>query len=152
MQHLKQLIVTLINKQGMKKIISTVTLLSSVIAASAGTGFNDQVFSVCAGIFVMIAILGFILTFLKQILEHRLKNRILDKGIPENLVATLLQPKNGEEKNVNIKWFAILAGLGAGLLAVYYTQPLDIHSLAIMAFSISLSFLGYYFFTRREKN
>src|SRR4030095_7126889 len=129
MQHFKHLIVTLINKPVMKKIIATVTFLSSVIAASAGTGFNDQVFSVCAGIFVMIAILGFILTFLKQILEHRLKNRILDKGIPENLVTTLLQPKNVDEKNVNIKWFAILAGLGAGLLVVYYTQPLDIHSL-----------------------
>jgi hypothetical protein len=136
----------------MKKIITTATLLFGVFAASAGDGFNEQVFGVCAGIFIMLAILGFIITFLKQILEHRLKNRILDKGIPEELVTTLLQPKNGEEKNVNIKWFAILAGLGAGLLIVYYTQPLDIHSLAIMAFSISLSFLGYYFFTRREKN
>ena len=135
----------------MKKIITTVALFFCVMAANAGDGFNDQVFSVCAGIFVMIAILGFILTFLKQILEHRLKNRILDKGIPENLVTTLLQPKNVDEKNVNIKWFAILAGLGAGLLVVYYTQPLDIHSLAIMAFSISLSFLGYYFFTRRSE-
>ena len=128
-------------------------ILCSVITAYAGDGFNDEVFHVCAGIFVMLAILAFILSFFNKILEHRLKNRILDKGIPENLVTTLLQPKTVDEKNVNIKWFAILAGLGAGLLVVYYTQPLDIHSLAIMAFSISLSFLGYYFFTRRsEKN
>jgi len=152
MQHLRLLFVTLINKPAMKKIITTVTLLFGAIAANAGDGFNDQVFSACAGIFIMITLLGFILSFLKQILEHRLKNRILDKGIPENLVTTLLQPKNVDEKNTNIKWFAILAGLGAGLLVVYYTQPLDIHSLAIMAFSISLSFLGYYFFTRRKKN
>jgi hypothetical protein len=39
--------------------------------------------------------------------------------------------------------------LGAGLMIVNYTQPLGIHSLAIMAFSISLSFLGYYFFIRQ---
>ena len=61
----------------------------------------------------------------------------------------LLQTNSGEEKHINIKWFAILAGLGIGLLLVYYTKPLDIHSLAIMAFSISLSFLGYYFFVKQ---
>lgn len=134
----------------MKKIMITVTIFFSVITANAGDGFNDEIFQVSAAIFVMLAVLAFILTFLQKILEHRLKNRILDKGIPENLVSTLLQTNNNDEKNVNIKWFAILAGLGAGLLIVYYTQPLDIHSLAIMAFSISLSFLGYYFFTRRS--
>jgi len=152
LQHLNPQFVKLINKAAMKKIITTVTVLLCVFAAYAGDGYNDEIFQVCAAIFVMLAILAFIITFLQRILDHRLKNRILDKGIPENLVTSLLQPKNGEEKNVNIKWFAILAGLGAGLLVVYYTQPLNIHSLAIMAFSISLSFLGYYFFTRREKN
>ena len=135
----------------MKKITTTATFLFGVISANAGDGYNEEIFQVCAAIFVMLAILGFIITFLQRILDHRLKNRILDKGIPENLVSSLLQTNHGgEEKNVNIKWFAILAGLGAGLLIVYYTQPLDIHSLAIMAFSISLSFLGYYFFTRRS--
>ena len=133
----------------MKKIMTTLTAIFSVIAANAGDGYSEDIFQVSAAIFVMLAVLVFILTFLQKILDHRLKNRILDKGIPENLVSTLLQTSHGEEKNVNIKWFAILAGLGAGLLLVYYTQPLDIHSLAIMAFSISLSFLGYYFFTRR---
>src|SRR4029078_6291085 len=107
MQHLRLLFVTLINKPAMKKIITTVTLLFGAIAANAGDGFNNQVFSACAGIFIIITLLGFILSFLKQILEHRLKNRILDKGIPENLVTTLLQPKNVDEKNANIKWFAI---------------------------------------------
>jgi hypothetical protein len=152
MQHLRQQFVKLINKPAMKKIMTTVTVLSSATVVNAGNGFNDQVFSVCAGIFILLAILTFIINFLQKILDHRLKNRILDKGIPENLVTSLLQPKHGEEKNINIKWFAILAGLGAGLLVVYYTQPLDIHSLAIMAFSISLSFLGYYFFTRKSEN
>lgn len=135
----------------MKKLITTVTVLHAVIAANAGDGYNEEVFQICAAIFVMLAVMAFILTFLKKILEHRLKNRILDKGIPENLVTSLLQTDTpGNEKHINIKWFAILAGLGTGLLLVYYTKPLDIHSLAIMAFSISLSFLGYYFFIRQS--
>jgi len=64
------------------------------------------------------------------------------------VISSLLQTKTGEDRNINIKWFAILAGIGAGLMIVNYTMPLGFHSIAIMAFSISLSFLGYYFFLR----
>jgi hypothetical protein len=134
----------------MKKIISTVIVLHAIIAANAqgSNGYNEDVFEVSAAIFVVLAFMFFILAFLKSILEHRLKNKIVDKGVPENVVSSILQSSTGEEKHRNIKWFAILAGVGAGLLIVYYTQPLDIHSLAIMAFSISLSFLGYYLFIK----
>jgi hypothetical protein len=134
----------------MKKIISTVIVLHAIIAANAqgSNGYNEDVFEVSAAIFVVLAFMFFILAFLKSILEHRLKNKIVDKGVPENVVSSILQSSTGEEKHRNIKWFAILAGVGAGLLIVYYTQPLDIHSLAIMAFSISLSFLGYYLFLK----
>lgn len=134
----------------MKKVIITAFIVHGVIAANAqGNGYNQEVFQACAIISVILAIMFFILALLKRILEHRLKNKIVDKGIPENLVTSLLQTNSGEEKHINIKWFAILAGLGIGLLLVYYTKPLDIHSLAIMAFSISLSFLGYYFFVKQ---
>ena len=134
----------------MKKIITTVIALHAIIAANAqgNNGYNEEVFQVSAAIIVALAIMAFILAFLKSILEHRLKNKIVDKGVPENVISSILQPGTGEEKHRNIKWFAILAGIGAGLLVVYYTRPLDIHSLAIMAFSISLSFLGYYLFIK----
>ena len=135
----------------MKKIITTVIVLHGIIAANAqeSNGYNEDVFQVSAAIIVMLAILVFILAFLKSILEHRLKNKIVDKGVPENVISSILQPNTSEEKHRNIKWFAILAGIGAGLLIVYYTQPLDIHSLAIMALSISLSFLGYHLFIKQ---
>jgi hypothetical protein len=44
-----------------------------------------------------------------------------------------------------------LASTGVGLIIVYYTMPLDIHSWAIMAISISFGFLGYYFFLRESE-
>jgi hypothetical protein len=93
----------------------------------------------------------FILTVLKRILEHRLKNKIIDKGISENIASSILQTTPTEGRNAYIKWFAILAGIGLGLTGVNYTQPLGFHSLAIMAFSISLSFLGYYLFTKNTE-
>ena len=120
----------------MKKLITTVIILHLVIVANAQNGYNPEVFHICATIFILLAVMAFILSFLKKILEHRLKNKIVDKGIPENVVSSILQTNSGEQKHINIKWFALLAGTGAGLLIVYYTKPLDIHSLAIMAFSI----------------
>ena len=111
---------------------------------------NTEIFEICATIFTVGLFMLFFLTVLKQIFENRLKNKIVDKGISETIADRILSTNRNENKNVNIKWFSILAGLGIGLTAVNYTQPLGFHSLAIMAFSISLSFLGYYFFTRNS--
>lgn len=111
--------------------------------------YNQDIFEACAAIFVVGMFMIFIITVMKKIFEQRLKNKIVDKGISESMAQSILETKSTEEnKNANIKWFAILAGIGLGLTGINYTQPLGFHSLAIMAFSISLSFLGYYLFTR----
>jgi hypothetical protein len=136
----------------MKKIITTaIATLGIVIAKAQGNnGMDEEFFQVCAVIFVMLSIMAFILAIIKKIIDYRLKNKIIDKGISENIASSILQTTPHEGTNTNIKWFAISAGLGAGLMIVNYTQPLGFHSLAVMAFSISLSFLGYYFFIRQS--
>ena len=137
----------------MKKIITITTTILATITLNAqdtvqqqGTHIDMRVFDICAQVLVFALLMIFILTILKRVLDYRIKTKIVEKGIPENIVSSILQTNAPEGRNINIKWFAILAGLGAGLLIVNYTQPLGFHSLAIMAFSISLSFLGYYFF------
>ena len=136
----------------MKKTITIafVTLMPFLASAQDRDlpGIDKGIFRICATIFLIGLFMVFILSILKRFLEHRLKNKIVDKGIPENIASSILQDTTKEDGNVNVKWFAILAGLGAGLLIVNYTQPLGIHSLAIMSFCISASFLGYYYFTR----
>lgn len=136
----------------MKKIITTVIATFVIVAANAqgNSEFDRNVFEACAVIFVMLAIMVFILAVIKKIMDYRLKNKIVDKGISENIASSILQTTPHEGINANIKWFAILAGIGAGLMLVNYTQPLGFHSVAIMAFSTSLSFLGYYFFIRQS--
>jgi hypothetical protein len=143
----------------MKKILSIAALIftSTVINAQPETQSRDpyldrEIFNVCATIFVVGLFMIFILTILKRLLEYRLKNKIVDKGIPESAVSSILNLNNSENKNINIKWFALLAGVGAGLFIVYYTQPLGIHSLAIMSLSVAVSFLGYYIFVRQSGN
>ena len=143
----------------MKKILTITTASLLCFAANAQSynhnavlRYNMDIFEICAAIFVTGMVMFFIMIVMKKIFEHRLKNKIVDKGISEAVAQSLLENKStGENKNANIKWFAILAGIGIGLIGVNYTQPLGFHSLAMMAFSISLSFLGYYFFTKNTE-
>jgi len=136
----------------MKKIVSTIIAIHGITGVNAqGSYVNERVFNTFAAIFVMLAIMIFILALLKNFFEYRLKNKIVDKGVDESITSSILQPTPKEGIHTNIKWFAILAAIGAGLLIINFTLPLGFHSLAIMAFSISLSFLGYYFFIMKIK-
>ena len=140
----------------MKKIllIAALVFISSSIHAQTenltqGIYFDRGVFNVCATIFIIGLFMVFILSFLKRMLEFRLKNKIVDKGVSENVASSILKPNNEEGGNSNIKWFALLASAGVGLIIVNFTPPLGIHSLAIMLLSIAVGFLGYHLFTRQ---
>ena len=142
----------------MKKILAVIPMSLLGFVANAQNSnpyimrYNEEVFQVSAAIVVAGMFMLFIINIIKRIFEHRLKNKIVDKGISESIAHSILDTRTREDnKNANLKWFSLLAGIGIGLMGVYYTQPLSFHSLAIMAFSISLSFLGYYFFTRKTE-
>jgi hypothetical protein len=77
---------------------------------------------------------------------------MVEKGVSENVVERFLQPTNRDVKSMAIKWFLILAGIGVGLTVISFSMPLGIHSLAIMAFSLALSFLGYFYFIKQSGN
>jgi hypothetical protein len=136
----------------MKKIFITTAAIISPFVLNAqdfySPGMNHDIFNICAVIFMAGLIMLFLLTILKRIVDFRLKSKIVDKGIPENIVSSILQSNPKEDRNINIKWFAILAGLGVALTIIKFTMPLGIHSVAIMAFCIAGSFLGYFFFIK----
>jgi hypothetical protein len=136
----------------MKKSLVITSLLSVafMFPARAQHGEVDhELMRVVAVICVMVLIALFILTFLRYILDSRIKHRIIEKGIPEHLATSLLSNNKKDDKLQTLKWFCLLAATGAGLMFVYYTLPLDIHSFAIMCFSISIGYLGYYFIMKQ---
>ena len=142
----------------MKKVISflIVISISAAMQAQEANSFEIsmhgmEMFRICATIFLLIALMMFILSVLKRILEYRIRNRIVDKGVPESLAASLLKDPHNDSKHSAFKWFAMLAGTGVGLTLVNYTMPLGVHSIAIMSFSIAASFLGYYLFIRKTR-
>jgi hypothetical protein len=138
----------------MKKSLVIVALLFTALVANAQDGqmIDREMMRVLAVLSVMVLIVVFILTFLRYILESRLKHRIIDKGITENLATSILQNTKKDDKLQTIKWACLLASTGAGLMAVYYTLPMDVHSFAIMAFSTSIGYMGYYFFLKQSQN
>ena len=90
-----------------------------------------------------------LITLIKYFLDFRLKNKLIDRGMAEQLSAYLLN-KNHQEKQTEVIRMAILCcGIGLGLTLIYFTAPIHIHSLAIMAFSLGLSYLAYFFYLRR---
>lgn len=134
----------------MKISFLTIIALSSSLVANAQNDsipIIDKDIQVLIGMLIGITLLSFtILTIIKYWMGYRLKNKLIDNGLSENVINSILQ--DGKNKNSNIKWFAILAGVGTALTIINYTLPLGIHSLAIMAFSVSASFLGYFFFLK----
>lgn len=109
----------------------------------------DKDIQVLIGMLIGIALLSFtILSVIRRWMDYRLKNKLIDNGLSESVIHSILQDGEIRNKNSNIKWFAILAGLGTALTIINYTLPLGIHSIAIMTFSVSLSFLLYFFYLK----
>lgn len=115
------------------------------------TNIDPDVYRVSVVILVIAIGLAFILTFLKNILEHRLKKKMLEKGISDDLVASILQKDSLSAKHISIKWFLVLLATGIGLFITKIFLPLGIHSVGIMAVSIAVAFLVYSLYLNRIK-
>lgn len=112
------------------------------------TNLDPDVYKAIALFFLLILIARFLLSMLKKLLDHKLKNKIIEKGMSEELAGFLLQTEDKSEKNNSIKWFLILLSTGIGLLITESFLPLGIHSIAIVAISISLGLLTYSFYLK----
>jgi hypothetical protein len=144
----------------MKRTITIATVMLASFAANAqeeSKAIIDKDFmrelltnsGVLIGIFLFTT---FFLTIIRSFLDSRLKNKLIDKGASENVVNQLLQPLKKESKLEPLKWFSILSGIGLGLALIGAFQPLGIHSLAIMSFSLAAGFLAYYFFSKKAES
>ncbi len=138
-------------------IIATVLLLPFGVNAWQDSTLQEiadvplGVIGIPAVILALYLILTFILTFAKSIMDNRLKARMIEKGVSDKVVEQLLQPDGKDVKGQAMKSFLLLSGIGLGLSIINFFRPIGIHSIAIMSFSIALSFLGYYYFLKRSE-
>lgn len=101
-------------------------------------------------IFAITLVVILIIQVTKYILDHKLKNKIIDRSISEQLASSILEKSVADKKDDSIKWAILLLGISGGLTVAYTTMPLHMHSLAIMAFSAGLSFLVYFFYLQKK--
>ena len=104
---------------------------------------DPDVYKVIVVIFIIVLIMWFTITILKRLLEHKLKNKILDKEISPDLASSVLKTGSNNETQNSIKWFIILAASGGGLFITNQYLPLGLHSIGIMTISIAFGFLLY---------
>lgn len=90
-----------------------------------------------------------LISLVKYFLDFRLKNKLIDRGMSEQLSAYLSNKNDQEKKDEVIKLAILFCGIGLGLLITYFSAPIDIHSLAIMSFSLGISYLAYFFYLRK---
>ncbi|MGU3377530.1 hypothetical protein [Chryseobacterium sp. M5A1_1a] len=109
----------------------------------------DKDILVMIGLLIGIALISFtILSLIKFWMEYRLKNKLISSGLSETIINSILQKSEKGSRKSTIKWFAIFAGLGFAFTIINYTLPLGMHSVAILAFCLAVSFISYFFFLK----
>lgn len=136
-------------------LLTTVQLIAqndSLIDSKSHTAVSETTVPVSEMLLPMLfmAFLAFMLVSLvKYFFEYRLRNKLIERGMHEQLSAYLSNKNEQEKRNEAVKLAILFCGIGAGLIVVYFTTPVHIHSLAIMAFSLGLSYLAYFLYLRR---
>ncbi len=144
----------------MKKIIAVITILFFSVTANAQDsaghipqGMTTEIFVRTFAILLLFSVGSFfVITIVRLILDHRLKTKIVARGVPENIVAQLLDTGKTQFQNNAFKWFVISCSLGAGLFLASFFQPLGLHSLIILIFSIAAGFLAYFLYLKKNNN
>src|SRR5918993_2370455 len=96
--------------------------------------FVNQFMQAAAIIFVIYLISNFFLSLIKLFLEYKLKNKMMDKGAPENIIRQILQPQKKDNRITAIKWAIIAGGIGLGFTLIAIFPPFGIHSVMLMCF------------------
>lgn len=145
----------------MKKFILVTGVMFASFAASAQEvpdydPFRDREFlsdliKLSTVVVVIYLLSTFLLTMIRLFMDFRLKNKMIDKGASEHIVNQFLQPQKTDSRGTAIKWAIIVAGIGIGFTGMLLFPPFGIHSVMIMSFCVSLSFLCYYYFMKKTE-
>ncbi|HEV2355191.1 MAG TPA: hypothetical protein VGR89_13165 [Puia sp.] len=144
----------------MKKAFLIMTLLGGTLATYAqdkpeplvDRSLISDLLSTIAIVFVVYLISNFIVRIIRHNFDYRLKSKIVDKQTSEGVVTQLVQPEQPGTRRAVLQWFCTLLGVGIGFALMAATQPVGLHSLAIMAFSVAAGLGAYYFFGKKAND
>ena len=114
--------------------------------------FIEKTLQATAIVLVIYLISNFFLSIIRMFLDYKLKNKMMDKNASENIIHQFLQPQKKDTRITAVKWAIIVGGVGLGFTLMLLFPPFGIHSVMIMSFCISLSFLCYYYFIKKTES
>ena len=94
--------------------------------------------------------IGFLLVIIRLLLDHKIKNRIIEKGLSEETAKAILSSSANALKEAVLKWFLVFAGIAAGLFIVAAVRTDEVTSLAIITACIAASFGSYYLLKKHK--
>jgi hypothetical protein len=149
-----------------KLLISSVSLLAIVDTVAQNNGgqlpnssgntivpliYSEPMIGIIFPILFISFLVFMLISVVKYFLEFRLKNKMIDRGMPEKILAFTFNKNDDNQLDEVIKLAILFCGIGFGLAITYLNGSINILSLAIMAFSIGLSYLAYFFYLRKGK-
>ncbi len=100
-------------------------------------------------ILVIYLISAFILKVIKGVQDYRLKNKMIEKGLSEQVVQQFLQPNDQEAKNQTIRACFLLAGIGIGLALAAIFKPTAVAAIALISLTLAAGFLAYFLYLKK---
>lgn len=130
----------------------TVNQFLSTNGIDTELGTSNHLFEIVFPMVFIFSLMGLFISLVKYLLEYRLRNKLINRGMADQLTEILAQKNDQNKRNDIVKWAILFCGVGLGLIVVYLSTPINIHSLAIIAFSLGLSYLSYFFYLKRNKD
>lgn len=149
----------------MKKVLTSALILTATLtafaqnaptaptplqttAASPGQYPLEFLFPIAFMSFLIVMVV----TLVKYFLEFRLKSKLIEKGMANQFSDYLSAKDQREKQNEAVKLAILFGGIGLGLLLTYLSAPVDLHSIAMMSFSLGLSFWAYFIYLKKQNS
>lgn len=144
----------------MKKALIFTAALGGSVAAFAqdkpepliNREFIFDLIHIIAVLLVIYLISSFILQLVRSNFDFRLKSKLIDRQADETIVGRLVETGKVNPQNTVLQWICALGSVGVGFILIDLTEPVGLHSLAIMAICIAAGLTVYYFIAKGPKN
>jgi hypothetical protein len=126
-------------------------ILAQVQPGKAMEPAFERITAVLSVILVVYIVAAFVLAITRLVLDTWLKNKLIGKAVPEEVMLKILRSERKGLLLDALKWGIIFTGTGIGLIIAVLFPPIGIHTLAIMCFALAASFLVYYLIVKRSE-
>ncbi len=114
-----------------------------ILLATTSTQVDSDVYRTIIVVSMILITMKFFLVVFQRFLDYRLKKKMIEKGISEDVAATILYTDPQMEQKQGLKWVILLLTASVGIFIVDRVQPLGLHSIAIMLGSIAVGYMAY---------